>query len=316
MSSLVSESEALSYISSIPIGNAAGVSRNPKLLLNYGEVGTTYVTFGSTTREPRAGNPGDNFYYDEQSGAAINALGIPDAGILAHLPTLKALRRQCEEVGTKLVVSISAGNAFDADEYAWMAQKLVAEGAAHIIEGNFACPNIEVNGKRKPVVCYNASDFEAGVMALRRGAGDQPIAAKISPITEDSSLGTLVDICLKWGVDVIVAANTVPHSFLEKQDGSPAIAMGRGGLSGAPLRPMVSGMIKTIMPQLVGRNTKLIAVGGIASGEDAYRYLRLGAHGISIATELYRHGGDPKVLARIAYELVECILAHGLPVRS
>jgi dihydroorotate dehydrogenase len=309
------ESEALDFIASeILFGNAAGVTRDGAKLLQYVDAGANMATFGSTVLQKRPGNLGDNFFYDEATRAGINALGIPDAGFEVHLPLLMHLRQVFEIRRAKFIVSVSAGDSFEPDEYEFMARKLLMNYAAHIVEGNFACPNIQVDGKRKPVVCFNRDDFEAGVKALRAGTELKlPIAAKIAPITEARMLEDLVEICLRHSVTYIVVANTIPNGYLEKEDGTPAIAMKRGGLSGAVLEPIVSGMITMIAPQIKGTSTKLIATGAVSSGDVAHKYLRLGAHGVSFATELYRQGGDPKVVSQIGQRLVELLVERGLP---
>jgi len=312
------EGEALNFFTKeILFGNAAGVSRDPKQLTAFVRAGATMATFGTIRQNPYSGNAGENFFYDETTGNAVNALGVPDAGIKAHLPTLTKL---CQNFhGAKLVVSIMGDNTFDPDVYTYMAHKLLVNGAAHIVEGNFACPNIEVDGKRKPVVSYHMGDLRAGVRALREGAGDMPIGVKIAPITEASVLGEIADICMEFGVDFIVAANTIGNCYLDKEDGTDAIDMKLGGLSGAGLRPMVRAMVSMLVPLVKKSKTRVIAAGGIACGHDAYDYLRRGAHGVSFNTALYRRGGDPKVISEIALGeggkpgLIQLLAQHGLP---
>lgn len=314
------EDEALRFVQSeIMFGNAAGVSRDPNQLLAFLQAGANMANFGTIRPNPNSGNPGSNFFYDEATGNGVNALGVPDAGIKAHLPILAALRRAFTSQGANLIVSIMGDNAFDPSAYKNMARDLLMNGAAHIVEGNFACPNIEVSGKRKPVVSYHMGDLRAGVRALREGAGEMPIGVKIAPITEASMLGEIADICMEFGVDFIIPANTIGNCYLDKEDGSDAIDMKLGGLSGAGLRPIVRGMISMLTPLIRKSKTRLIATGGIACGLDAYDYLCRGAHGVSFNTALYRRGGDPKVISEIAMGsegkpgLVDFLVMRGLP---
>jgi dihydroorotate dehydrogenase len=252
------------------------------------------VVFGSITKQPRAGNAGNNFYYDHKTGNSINSWGIPNKGIEAYLPELPAIKKQVNNHGARLWVSISAGDAFSAFEYEEMAGALERADAADVIEGNFSCSNMVVDGKPKPNVCYDVETFAAGVQGLGCHARLKKAAAKIAPITEPVILRGLVEACVRYDIDYLVVANTLGHCYLEDEHDKPAITMRRGGLAGKALRPIVKGMIQMIVPMLKGTRTKLIAVGGIEQGKDAYEYLELGAHGFMFNTALTWRNYDPR----------------------
>ncbi len=317
------ESEALRFITSseIMFGNAAGVSRDLNQLLAFVQAGANVATFGTIRPHQHSGNPGMNFWFDERTGNGINALGVPDAGITTHLPVLKLLCHAFSMGNAQLIVSVMGDDAFDPGAYEYMARQLLLNGAAHITEGNFACPNMVVGGKRMPIVSYHMESLRLGVRALRKGAGDMPIGVKISPITEASMLGEIDDICRESHVEFLISANTIPNCHLQKEDGTDAIDMKLGGLSGAALRPLVRGMSAILMPLLKKHTTKLILAGGVGCGEDAYGHLCTGVHGVMFNTALYRRGGDPKVISEIAMGdeglkqpgLIELIATRGLP---
>jgi dihydroorotate dehydrogenase len=284
--------DAFGYITrEVPWGIAAGVCKDGTLARKYAQAGIKIIGYGSITKLPRAGNAGDNFYCDEH-GNSINAWGIPNKGFDAHLAELPQLREDVNKLGSELWVSVSAGGKFDADEYGEMADRLEATHAADVIEGNFSCGNMTLpGGEYKPVVCYDLGAFNAGVAALR-GSSRRKIAVKLTPTTERRFLMANVESCLMYDVDYIILANTVPNSYLEKgpyYKPEPAISMGRGGLGGAALRPIVAGMIQMVAPELRGTKTKLIAAGGIFKGQDLYRYMRYGAHGGVFSTLMWKN---------------------------
>ncbi|HEY5383270.1 MAG TPA: hypothetical protein VIJ88_01815, partial [Candidatus Paceibacterota bacterium] len=147
------EDEAIAYVMHEAVwGNAAGTCKDTVLAQKFAEVGMPHVMFGSITAQPRAGNAGDNFYYDEETGTSINSWGIPNRGIAAYMPELATTREALLE-DTFLWVSISAGDAFNPEEYESMARSLANNCVADVIEGNFSCPNMIVGGKPKPNVC-------------------------------------------------------------------------------------------------------------------------------------------------------------------
>lgn len=309
---------ALEFINSIPWGTAAGTTKDPRMAVKYAQAGAKIIHFGSITRDPRAGNPGDNFYFDAATGNSINAWGIPNRGFQAYLPELVELRKEINKHGAQLWVSISAGDSFDPGEYYEMTKQLFLHHAADVVSGNKSCPNIEVDGKRKPVVCFDLETFTQGVRAMRLAAGYNPIAIKIAPITETRLLSDLVDVCIQNGIEYIEGANTVGNCYLEKQDGKPAIAMIRGGGAGKMLTPIIEGMTLMVKSMIAGTNTKFIAVGGVQEGLDAYRLLKLGADGFEFNTALSARGGNPDVITELIFGsapipgLVEILVERGL----
>lgn len=313
---------ALEFVTSkVAWGNAAGTCKDGETARRFAETGMPIVMFGSVTAKPREGNAGENFWYDERTGDSINALGLPNKGLDAYLDELQRAKSIINTIGGKLWVSISAGDAFDADEYYTMAKRLAEEEAADGVEGNFSCPNVEVGGKRKPVVCFDLESFRAGVTALCEGAtvGGLPFSAKIAPITEARLLSDLITHCIDAGADYVVGANTVGNCYMETPDGKPAIAMKRGGGAGRMMRAIVRGMTQMATPLLKGAHTKFIAVGGIETGKDAYDSLCDGAGGFAFNTALSRHGNKPFVVEQIVLGkegqpgLLDHLVEKGLP---
>lgn len=317
--------EALAFVTNeVAWGNAAGTCKDAATARRFAETGMPHVMFGSVTMAARAGNPGDNFYWDPRTGDSINALGLPNKGLEGYLEELQSIKSVVNAIGGKLWVSISAGDAFSAREYHDMAKRLLNEDAADGIEGNFSCPNVEVGGKRKPVVCFDLEAFHAGVMELCEGAGfgNAPVAVKIAPITEARLLADLIGQCVDCRVEYVVGANTIGNCYMETPEGAPAIAMKRGGGAGRMLRSVIRGMTQMAAAQLKDTGTKFVAVGGIESGKDAYDSLCDGAGGFAFNTALSRNANKPWVIERIilgvhGHEgepgLVDLLVEKGLP---
>lgn len=323
MRRFANKEEALEFVNTLPWGTAAGTTKDPRMAIRYAQAGAKIVHFGSITLKQRDGNFGNNFYFDERTGNSINAWGIPNAGYEAYLPTLIALKPQINKLGAKLWVSISAGDSFDAEEYWTMAMRLYGVSAADVVAANFSCPNIEVGGKRKPVVCYDLEAFREGVEAMYDAVDPKPFAVKIAPITEARLLDDIVQICLDKDVSYIEGANTMPNCYMEELPGKPAITMKRGGGAGRMLSPIINGMTTMIVPRLKGTGTEFIAVGGVLEGKDAYDRLALGAHGFEFNTALSARGGDPRAITEIldgkevdggyVPGLLELLVERGLP---
>lgn len=325
MRTFANEATALEYLlKEVPWGNAAGSGKDAKTMMQYAQASMPHVTFGSIMPHPWDGNPGDNFNYNEVTGNAINALGIPDKGIDAHMDDgLSDLRQKVNGKGSQFWVSVSgrANNPYNPRDYCDMANILQITQSADGVEGNFSCGNQESGGKRKSVVCFDPPLYREGVAALKEGAGTLKTKVKIAPITDPGLLEQLVQPCIDYGIDYVVYANTQANCYITNKQGKPAIPMIRGGLSGRGLRPLICGGILTIAPMIIDTGLKLIAVGGIESGRDAYEYLTLGAHGFAFNTVLTRNSYNPDVVEPMFFGnqdegkagLVNFLVMNGLP---
>ncbi len=304
--------EALAFITNeVPWGVGAGVCRDSRLARKFAQAGIPIVSYGSITVPQRAGNPGDNFYMDN-NGNSINAWGIPNRGFDAHMEELPDLHEDINQFGSELWVSVSAGDMFKPEEYKYMARELDKKEAADVVEGNMSCGNMKVGDEYKPIVCYDLGLFEEGVAALKEGAGTLKTSIKLTPTTERRFLIANVEICLKYGIDYIILANTIPNSYLERPDGTPGISMVRGGLGGAALRPIVTGMIQMVAPLLRGTPTKVLAMGGVKNGSTAYSYLKHGAHGFLCTSLLWANNFDPRSLQNVVMHPGDYMTKGGL----
>ena len=308
MRSFKNEEEALRFLGTLKWGNAAGTCRQGHLACCLAETGVPVVMFGSITKFPRKGNMGESFRYNPHSGNSINNEGLTNAGFIHYIEILSNLCDVIRTKGSELWVSISAGDDFIPEEYQEMANRLVSSDSADVIEGNLSCPNVQIFGSRKIPICFNLDDFNAGVKALRIGAGERPIAVKISPITDSSYLSRLTDICIKENVNYIVCSNTKADS--------------RGGIGGKILKPIVSKMIQTIGVRTRKTKTKMIAVGGIENALDAYNYLYWGGGevvGFQFNTAFTRRNEDPRFVGDLIIGgddepgLVDLLVERGLP---
>lgn len=324
MRTFKNEEDVLAFLNSMTWGNAAGTCREAEYARKCAQVGMTSVVFGSLSMNLRAGNAGGDFYYDELTGCSINALGLPNRGFWAYFPELPELRHwMLKHTSSKLWVDITTGDRFEQRELARMASYLESQVAADVVVWNSSCPNVEVGGKRKPVVCFDHGAFREGVLALSLGLNTLRRAVKISPITEASLLAKIVEICLEFDVDYLVFSNTEPNCYMEKPDGTPALpGMIRGGMGGRFLIPKVSAMIQMVRPMLQGTKMKMVVVGGIVEGGVIHRYLRLGGDAIAgfQFNTILSHLVDPsKTVDRIMFGdkqhpgLIPLLMEKGLP---
>lgn len=307
----------------VPFGPAAGTCRDATLAGQFAKAGAKIVTYGSVTWAAQAPNAGDNFWFDEETGDSVNALGIGNKGTPGHLDDIIEAKRLVNAEGAELWVSGSAGKTADPRDYYNIARTLQTHKAADVGEANFSCGNMMVNGKYKPIICYDKVALRESMAAFCEGAANMDTAAKLTPTTDQGVVEDMVEACLDYGFRYIILANTVPNCYFEKPDGTPAISMRRGGGGGRMLAPIVTSMLQMIKPLVKDTPVKLIAAGGILEGWHAHHYLKHGADGFVYSTALWRRNFDPKVTGEIILGdmqgeipllgLVDFMLSYGLP---
>ena len=135
----------------------------------------------------------------------------------------------------------------------------------------------------------------------RRKARPKPILLKIAPDLNRAQLDDVVTIVMEAGIAGIIATNTTiareglhtPADELEK--------IGAGGLSGAPLRPRATEVIRYLHQQTGGK-VPIIGVGGIASPRDVQEKLDAGASLVQVYTGLIYEG--PGLVKKLLKALV------------
>jgi dihydroorotate dehydrogenase len=99
---------------------------------------------------------------------------------------------------------------------------------------------------------------------------------KIAPDLTDKGVDAIADLVLRIGLDGIIATNTtLSRDGLQTSVGEVE-AMGTGGLSGPPVAPRSSAIVRRLRAR-VGRDLCIIAVGGIETAQDVRERLSDGA---------------------------------------
>jgi len=83
-----------------------------------------------------------------------------------------------------------------------------------------------------------------------------------------------------------------------------------GSITGMPLRPLACELLRIWYPRIDRKRHVLVGVGGVASAEDAYRMMRLGAPLVQVLTALAYRG--PALVKRIKQGLCRLLERDGL----
>ena len=284
-----------------PIGLAAGFDKDvlvPDAMLR---LGFGFVECGSVTPRPQDGNPKPRIFRLVEDRAVINRLGFNNRGLEHAVVRLQA--RQGRTGGRPGIVGINLGaNKDAADRTAdYVAGVRAAAALASYVTVNISSPNTP--GLRALQDGAALTDLVARVMAAR-GSIAVPLFVKVAPDLEPQDFDTIARIALDGGVDGLIVSNTtISRPALASADAGET-----GGLSGEPLKPLALAALQNFA-RATGGALPLIAVGGIASGADAYARIRAGASAVQLYSALVYQG--PGLVQRIKTELAALLRRDG-----
>ncbi len=269
--------------------------------------GATRITVGSITLSKRIGNtPAGSFgtyYFNPETLESGNALGLNNMGLDEFLLVVPEMLELAHAAGKKLIASVAGFSIEEITQLVCACLKAGVDG----VEINFGCPNVYLaSGERKAIFSYEPDLFGRSLAALKHTLPRdwdrqlQPLGAKVSPVEHRGVVARLSDAVSRTDIiDEIVAVNTDPdHRFL-LPGGVDALAfytegstktLHRGGQAGAPLREIRRRVVR--LWRELQPNRKIIAVGGIFTGLDAYEAVNEdGANGFECATSYIENGG-------------------------
>ncbi len=266
--------------------NAAGMCKTLDDVERFRAAPVTEINLGSVTALPRAGNSGTTFWIDDASGASLNALGLPNAGLAWYRARMQGIAERVHASGKRLRVSVAG---FSVDDY----RDLVAGlGAFDIdcLEINLSCPNVWDGVDQKPVFALDPELTEticriAGEIAPSRIA----LAVKLAP-SDPLLLKRLAGIvAANRRIGEVVAVNTLPNAFAYERGRQAMGGNGLAGLGGRPLKLVALGHVVQLRALLPPR-VSVVGVGGVFDGRDAIDYVAAGAAGVQVGTACYAYG--------------------------
>lgn len=243
-----------------------------------------HVTFGSYTLTSWKGNEDDpmTYWFDHETGDALNAIGLTNQGIEAFLEMeMPAIARIFEESYAKARVSLAPQKAGDLERMCTLIQANPYASCISEFEINAACPNHRgTDGALHTVLAHDLIALEALMKEAR--VLTYPKAIKIAPEMEKEALKKLVPLCIQYGFQTIVSANTKLSSSVVR--GKQRLTKETAGRSGRFLFRRNVRQVKYLAPLCRGTGISLISCGGISTAEDLQTVLDVGANGGQIMT--------------------------------
>ena len=280
-----------------PVGLAAGFDKDAEVPEQMLGLGFGFVEVGTVTPRPQHGNPKPRLFRLIEDEAVINRMGFNNRGQQAAIERLRRLPRGHGIVG----VNIGA-NKDSADRIADYAQGVRNMApVADYLTINISSPNTPGLRQLQDEGALNA--LLSAVMEAR-GADGPPIFLKVAPDLGEGEPDQIVRVAIQHHVDAIMVANTtVSRPTLRSRHGNES-----GGLSGKPLRVLALKALRDFRGASGGEMT-LIAVGGIASANDAWERIRAGASLVQLYSAMVYEG--PGIARQIAHGLAQRVRSAG-----
>ncbi|WP_353198071.1 quinone-dependent dihydroorotate dehydrogenase [Sandarakinorhabdus sp.] len=280
-----------------PIGLAAGFDKDAEVPDAMLKLGFGFVECGSVCPRPQPGNPRPRLFRLVEDDAVINRFGFNSKGVEFAHARLSARRGKPGVVGINLGANKDSEDR--ADDYA-VGLRALAPLASYVTV-NISSPNTP--GLRALQDGAALADLIARVMAAR-GRLEVPVFVKVAPDQGEDDWAIITRACIDGGIDGLIVSNTT----LARPTLASAHAGETGGLSGAPLKPLALAALQRFRAE-TGGQLPLIAVGGIACGQDAYDRIRAGASAVQLYSALVYHG--PGLVTRIKSELAALLRRDG-----
>ncbi len=280
------------------VGIAAGFDKNALLFGELANFGFSFVEVGTITPEPQPGNTKPRSFRLVKDDALINRMGFNNGGVEKAVSKLKK-RKGGIIVGGNIGKNTGTANEDAYKDYEICFIKLYDH--VDYIAVNVSCPNINnLTELQDPAslekIIRRLTDIRKGQKSYK------PVMLKISPDLNQGALDEILEICIKYGIDAIIATNTTLERKGLRTSKGRVEKIGSGGLSGKPLAEISTEVIRYINTKTGGR-LPVIGVGGIMSPGDAIEKIKAGASLVQVYTGFIYEG--PFLAKRINRAILE-----------
>ena len=323
---------------SSPAGVAAGFDKNGIVIDQLAALGFGFVEVGTVTYKPQKGNKKPRLFRLPDDEALINRLGFNNDGAEAVASRLRKIERRCV-VGVNIGRNKDVPNEEATENY--LAAFDVVHGVADYIALNVSSPNTpnlrELQGgesfeelvraltKRNLDLSGGRGKPPEGGNLNEKGTPNEegpsrnlkPLLVKIAPDLSEGAIEEIVDVCLRMGIDGIIATNTtVSREGLRTKNVQD---FGAGGLSGRPLAKRSTEVIRQIYRYSKGK-MPIVGVGGVFDENDAFEKLAAGACLLQAYTGFVYVGPSyardinlrlPRVLKERGFSSIDAVVGSG-----
>ena len=283
-----------------PFGIAAGFDKNAEVYNSLFKLGFGFVEVGTITPLQQYGNPKPRVFRLVEDQALINRLGFNNLG---SANVSNRIRSNLN----KGLLGINIGPNKDSEDRLndYLIGLKTFHDIADYITINISSPNTE--NLRS---FHDETKFDELMNLVKEEKiklkSKIPIVVKISPDISDEQIEALSKILLDHKVGAIIVSNTTAGN---REKLNNILKHQKGGLSGKPLEEASNKLISKFY-KLLKNKIEIIGVGGVDSGESAYKKFQAGASHVQLYTGMVFQG--PNVVGKIKKELKEILIDEGI----
>lgn len=282
-----------------PVGLAAGFDKNAEVFREFHAFGFSFIEVGTVTPKGQPGNERPRSFRIPRDKGLINRMGFNNHGAEAAARKLSCKRPKELILGGNIGKNTGTPNEDAVADYEAVFKALYNSVDYFVI--NVSCPNITDLHKLQDQ--ESLESILGRILEIRKEMPEsKPVLLKISPDLNDKQLDETLEIVTRLNLDGIVATNTTITRDGLKTSPEKIEAIGKGGMSGAPITGRSLEIVKYIHQKTAG-NLPIIAVGGIMSVEDAMHMFDAGATLIQLYTGFIYEG--PGLARRINRALLD-----------
>ena len=284
---------------SSPIGVAAGFDKNAEVYNPLFNLGFGFVEVGTITPKPQFGNPKPRVFRLEEDEALINRLGFNNSGS-------EQISKRIKENNKKGFLGINIGPNKDStnrvDDYLICFRKFY--NLADYITINISSPNTE--NLRD---FHNQDELNSLIDKLKNEKKELnsniPLAIKVSPDLNDDQINKVSKTIMEQEIGIIIVSNTTDKN---RENLKNINKLEKGGLSGKPIEKISNEAISKFY-KILKDKTKIIGVGGVSNGQDAFEKIISGATLVQLYTGMVYRG--PRIASKISKELIDLLKNKG-----
>ena len=287
-----------------PVGLAAGMDKDGAHIDGLSALGFGFIEVGAVTPRPQPGNERPRLFRLPEHRALINRMGFNNEGMEACARRLAALPpgARLGPLGVNVGKNKATPNDRAAEDYLACIDRL--HPFADYLVVNISSPNTPgLRALQERDQLDRLLRTCAGRLA--EVAPGKPLLVKLAPDLEPEALDEAVDVAIAAGAAGIIATNTTLSR--EGVQGHPR-AGEAGGLSGAPLEALATGVVRRIARRAAGR-VPGVGCGGVLDAGGAYAKIRAGASLVQVYTGLVY--GGPGFVREICRGLDELLRRDG-----
>ena len=252
-----------------PVGLAAGLDKNAKLINQFSSLGFGFIEIGTVTPKSQSGNPKKRLFRLLSDDGIINRMGFNNDGV-------EAIASRLKKKGDVIVGGNIGKNKITPIENAVSDYLISFEYLFDLVDYfaiNVSSPNTENLRDLQ-----NKDNLISLLSAIQKNNhtknNPKPILLKIAPDLSNDQLLSIIDVVNQTSIDGIIATNTT----IERKNlkSSKTLIKEQGGLSGAPLTNRSTEIIRFLHKSSNGK-IPIIGVGGIMNPNDAIEKIKAGA---------------------------------------